>query len=368
MTFFSRPNLDDTQFKQISGSTLTLDGSTVINSVTGLSIVDENSIQVPIIVTGGTNNKVLTYVDGEIVLKSMSGGTGSGVYSGASPTTCTVGGLSASSVIAGCSISSILQSILVPTISPTLTANSNTLTLSPSTTVFEVGCSIAFVANGVYRQGCVSPVYCSGPSVRTGLPSCYCYTDTFGVSCNVSSTSLSNTTTLTSHPITLGSQCVKLIVEYSAGCYPRKSDGTCVCSCCSAGATSAAQVSVTGVLPYFWGSSAVAPIVSCAACAQCLITSGTKCVSSSASDVVVTNYNVTGQYIWLAIPCASTTKTKWQGGNSSSNCGTIAGDLFNAETMSTISSPSSCWSSQCYKFYVSKYGTSINYSMTFKNS
>ena len=38
MTFFSRPNLDDVQFEQLSGTTLTLNGNTIIYSVSGLSL------------------------------------------------------------------------------------------------------------------------------------------------------------------------------------------------------------------------------------------------------------------------------------------------------------------------------------------
>lgn len=116
MSFFSRPNLDNEQFKQLSDNVLTLSGQTRIASVTGLTLTDGSGGYIPIIATGGTNNKVLTYINGEIVLKSISGGTGSGVYSGASPTTCTVGGLCSGSAIAGCSITNILQSILVPAI------------------------------------------------------------------------------------------------------------------------------------------------------------------------------------------------------------------------------------------------------------
>ena len=40
MTFFARPNLDDIQFKQLTGSTLTLSGQTRIIETNGLTLSD----------------------------------------------------------------------------------------------------------------------------------------------------------------------------------------------------------------------------------------------------------------------------------------------------------------------------------------
>lgn len=115
MPFFARPNLSDIQFKQITGSTLTLSGETRISTPSGLTLIGQSGY-VPInLTTGNTNYNVLTYIDGEIILQPASGG-GSGVYTGASPTTCTVGGLCSGTAIIGCSISSILEEILVPPI------------------------------------------------------------------------------------------------------------------------------------------------------------------------------------------------------------------------------------------------------------
>jgi len=117
MPFFARPNLTDEQFKQLNGvdNILTLSGQTRIATTSGLTLTDGAGGYIPIIATGGTNYDVLTYCNGQITLLPQSGG-GSGVYSGASPTTCTVGGLVAGTAIAGCSISTILEEILVPAI------------------------------------------------------------------------------------------------------------------------------------------------------------------------------------------------------------------------------------------------------------
>jgi len=53
-----------------------------------------------------------------VSLPLINGGGGGGDYTGASPTTITVGGLPAGSTIAGLPISDILQSILVPYVAP----------------------------------------------------------------------------------------------------------------------------------------------------------------------------------------------------------------------------------------------------------
>lgn len=364
MPFNSRPNLDDDQFRQISGTTLTLNGEVIIGNKSGLKLTGDSGV-IPIIVTGGTDNYVMTYLSGKIVLAEPTASGGSGNYSYTDLTTCTVGGLQSGSNVYNCSVVDILHTIISPTLSPTLVPNSNTLSIIPTSTIYEVGCQVAFTACGTYNQGSVSPVYCSGPSVRTGLPTRYSYTDIGGGVCNVTTTSLNNCVTLPLRSIVLGNNVVYGNVSYSAGQYPKNSDGSCMVGmCCASGITSPSkQVTVAGVLPYFWGSSATPPTIN-----QALINTSCKCVGYSNSDVLVSNYNVTGKYIWFAIPATSTSKTKWQGSNSPSNCGTIPGDLFSTQTTCTISSPSSCWSSETYKFYVSNYPTSINYGMTFKNS
>lgn len=362
--FYSRPNLSDEEFKQLSGTTLSLNGSLVINNVSGLSLTGDSGV-IPIIVTGETENHVLTYKSGKIVLAESSVSGGSDLYTYNDISTCSVGGLNAGTCLYNTKVIDILQEILVPTLSPTLSPNSSTLSAIPSSTIFEVGCNVAFVVCSTYNQGCVSPVYCGGPSVRTGLPTSYNYIDIGGVLCNIPSTSLNNCTSLSLKTIVNGVNPLISNVTYSAGQYPKKSDGSNVAgSCCPAGITTPSNcINITGIYPYFWGSSSNIPVIN-----QALINAGSKCVASSNSDVLVSNYNVVGKYIWVAIPSTSTSKTKWQGANSPSNCGTIPGDLFAAQVTCSINSPSSCWSAVSYKFYVSNYPTSVNYGMTFKNS
>jgi len=361
MPFFARPNLEDTQFKQLTGSTLTMSGITNFTGVLKSKGIEINA-------TSGitnTNGDVLTLDNGVIKLMPSTSGGSSGIYYGKSPTLCTVGGIPISYTLTGKTISCILQDMLVPIISPALTPNSLSMTLTPTTTLFEVGCSMAFTISMTYNQGSVSPVYCSGTPVRTGAPTCYVFTNIDG---SVPYSGVTSICVMPAASITAGNNTAYGVTKYAAGVAPKKSNGAFMSGVtCPASTISTSKV-VSGIHPYFWGSTVSAPILTSDACAQCLITGGTKCVGVHTGDVLVTNYNVTGQYIWVAIPATSTTKTKWQGGNSPSNCGTIPGDLMASVCTRNIVSPSSCWSTTSYKIYVSNYGTNINYSMTFKNS
>jgi len=365
MTFFARPNLDDIQFKQLTGSTLTLSGTTIINSQSGLTLTGDYG-RIPIVIENETNDDVFTYKNGCIVLAQPTISTVDVVYPYNDKVTCAVGGISLNTCLCDMKVVDILQRILVPVMSPTLTPPSTILNVLPNNPYFEVGTSVAITANTTYNRGCVSPVYCNGPSTRTGLPMCYTYTNINGIQNTKISTLLSDTNTLPSVTIQNGNNSVSVLVCYSAGEYPKKSDGTNVNSCCPNGSCGA-SVNLCGLYPYYWGSSINAPSAS-----QSLINNANSlnnvCVAPSNNNVVVNNYNISGEYIWLAIPKSSTTKTKWQGSNSPTNCGTIPGDLFLNEQIVSINSPNGYWSNIEYKFYISRYATSINYQMTFKNS
>lgn len=136
MTFFSRPNLDNIQFRQDSGSTLDLSGLTRITNVSGLTLSDGDGGNILITASGASSSTVghvLGY-DGNVIKLMPSSASGDTVYYCTSPTTTTVGGLSAGSNIYGCSLSSILETILVPSVKPTAS-----ISLTPSTSSRQFG-------------------------------------------------------------------------------------------------------------------------------------------------------------------------------------------------------------------------------------
>lgn len=120
MTFFSRPDLDDIQFKQTPDSKLSLSGQTRVKSWSGLTLSDGAGGDVIITTSGAssgtTQGYVLTYLDGLISLQpsSASGGTfqfdthretsRSGI-----PTVC-VGG--------DCTVNNFLEGYFFPAIAP----------------------------------------------------------------------------------------------------------------------------------------------------------------------------------------------------------------------------------------------------------
>ena len=369
MTFFSRPILEDLQFRQLSGSTLTLNGQTQIATISGLTLTDGNPVPTNVLLTASgasptTDGYVLTYRNNVISLEKSSASGGSTIYHGASPTTCAVGGLPAGCSIYNMCLADIIQDMVAPVLNPTLTPPSSSLSLSPITTIFEVGCSIGFTGTINFDRGCVSPVYCGGTPYRTGVADCYVFTDMGGNQYS----GVTNSCTMSSIIITSGNNTAYGVVDYTAGIAPTKSDGNLMTGCtCSAACISSCAV-VCGIYPYFYGNSVSVPTAG-----STLLTTGTKCVTNSSNNVIV-NYNVTSKYIWLATPAISITKTKWEGSNApTTNTESIPGGLFNAPTTVLVNSPSSCWSGINYKFYISNYPTSTiaggtPYNITFKNS
>jgi len=343
MAFFARPNLENITFKQLTDSVLTLSGQTQIASVTGLTLTDGVGSFVPIIATGGTNYDVLTYINGKITLEPVSGG-GSGVYSGASPTTCTVGGLASGTAIAGNSITAILESILVPTLSPTLTPNSLSMTLSPTTTIFEIGCSIGFTASMSYNRGSVSPVYCGGTSVRTGVATCYSFTNISGLQYS----GVTSVCSLPAAPITLGNKTVYGVTSFAAGLAPTKSNGTLMTGVTCGIGTISTSSSVVGVLPYFWGKSISTPIT------NTCVANGTKVIACANGTLPIIFNSSASDYLWLAVPNGTPAKTCWyvNGTNNGAISGVAGQTWAQSCAVSGVTSISGCWSNCTYSVYV----------------
>ena len=387
MTFFARPNLDDVQFKQLSGSTLTLSGETKIAEPKGLKLTDGSGGFVPLIATGGTEFDVFTYRSGCMVLQPMSGGTGSGVYSGASPTTCSVGGLSAGTSIYGCSISKILEEILVPTVYPTIVnPYLQSMSISPSSTLYEVGCNVTVSVCDTFNAGCIDPLYDSGGTCHGCVSrSCgamyYEYHKNGSVDgCNISSLP-SDSYSISFSPITQGNNTVSSCVYYSGGTQPYDSGGNCYCTPLSSGHTNVCNITISGIYPWYWGVEASSGASAGAnrpssSCIVSVITGGTsgchKCVGCANSTLYVNFNSTSDDYIWFAVPAACATKTCWY--IDALNKGTIggsvspAGNLFpDPVTESSVCSYEGCWSGQSYKIYISNYQTAVSSTMELRN-
>lgn len=402
MTFFARPDLSDVQFKQLSGSTLTLTGTTQIVSVSGLSLSNGSGGFIPVAAdsdTPITNGMSLAYdsVAGRIRLMNISGGTGISQYLGASPTTCTVGGLTSNTDIYGTGFTCILEMMLVPTVDPTLISPSQSFSISPPTSIYEVGTGVTINSTTTFNRGTISPNYdntgtCLGSSKpRAGLPYEYVYSGTLeGTPFCVSNTSLSNSRPVTAI-INAGNNSWSSCVRYSSGETAYDSTGGVFVSGLSSGFTLTNR-NFAGIFPYFWGRWATTTSTPSGAdrpskgdIENCIIalnaTSGTsyngdtfKVVAGSSSTITIPYNSNPEDYLWFAIPNASTSKTCWY--VTALNNGAIGGavspggNLFPNEDLIEPSSPVwDNWSPglQTYKLYLSNYQSKFESPVEIRN-
>lgn len=115
MPFFTRPDLSDIQFKQMSGSTLTMSGTTDF-----IGILKSKGVEIDATLTGATSattGHVLTYLDGKIRLAPAGSGSGNNVFN--SVRTTTRSGIPAVNV-GGTTIQQFLEGYFFPSVPPTL--------------------------------------------------------------------------------------------------------------------------------------------------------------------------------------------------------------------------------------------------------
>jgi len=374
MPFFARPDLSNEQFKQLSGSTLTLSGQTQIINPSGLTISDGSGSTIVINAKGASIGNVLTFDGTEISLQLPSSGASTGIYTNASPTTCTVGGLSANTQITGCTIGKILEMILVPTINPSIIAPFNSLSISPSTTLYEVGASISITGTSLFNRGCITPQYCGTCCYRSGLPTAHVFSP-FGLTEVTAYTASISTGVTFVQTIGLGGNVLSARVAYSSGeTAALNSSGSTYLPALTAGTTGYVPINITGIYPYFYGtfaSSGASAGGNRPAATAALITGGTKVVAQSVNTICINFGSTSDDYIWFATPTGSTSKTKWfVDALNNGNIGgavTPGGNLFPALNIVT-GVTTTCWSGQAYKLYISNYQTAATSIMELRNT
>jgi len=359
MPFFARPDLSNEQFKQLSGSTLTLSGSTQISSIGSLEFQDKSTCcYIPVVICNACEQDVLKYVSGCLVLGTVStGGTSTGIYDGLSPSSVCVGGMPAGTYLTGRTITSILQEILVPTLPPVVTAQYyQSMSISPSTALYEIGNVITGITiNSVFNLGSIVPYYGNNPPTtclpsvpRSGPATAYNYVIK-GLACP---STISNPYSLSPFLITDGNNTISGTVSYSAGSYSvYNSAGVQISAATTAGTTASKSISIQGIYPYYYGKllSGSRPPVT-----NSLVTGGTKVVGSSISTVTV-SFNSVGEYTWIAIPATSPSRVCWYVNALNSGCiNCCCSDKYPDECIISISSGQNCWSSINYKVYMSK--------------
>ncbi|MFA5207157.1 MAG: hypothetical protein WC428_00505 [Candidatus Paceibacterota bacterium] len=324
-----------------------LSGATVkgINIGTGVGIysgVTNNTLQFKSICGGG--DTVVSQVGNNIVISS-TGGTGGGTYDLSSPSVCPVGGICAGTILTGKTAFQLFEEILVPEIFGTLTApigSISTTAVSP----YEIGCSASFNVIGAFNRGCINPQGCSTSDKRVGLPSCYIYTGA-QIGAAYASSALTDTRSIAGYTVIGGSQTWSVQTCYGAGVQPISTKGTVFNSACPAGMTPSASVSITGILPWYWGKSA-SGIVN-GAC----VAAGTKIVASASGTLPITYNSASTDYLWFAVPAGTPVKTCWYVNGTNNGCIGGVGNLFAASCSVTVTSGSGCWIGCNFMVYVS---------------
>jgi hypothetical protein len=328
-------------------------GDVVIRAGLGVNAGANGSVRICQLPTKSTESNVLYYntSTGKLAYGQV---TGTSTYNGASPTTCKAGGVDPNTVISGKTYTELFEMILVPALNPALNPPFNTFSSSPASgSVCEVGQILSplnFTAT--FNQGSIVPQYPpTGSPYRSGPLTTFNYTGAGLPPSGGGSQSIPNYTVQAGTVLNTWSSTA----SYLSGVTVYNSKGQFYAAGLGAGTTGSQSVSITGIFPYFWGSSPTsAPVAG-----QLLINSGNKVVANSNGYIDV-NFNVSDDYIWLAIPSANTQKTKWEGSNApTTNTETIPGGLFNAPSSVSVNSPvGSYWSSIPYSFYISNYKTS----------
>ena len=198
-------------------------------------------------VTGGLNlgsgegQVFINVTGGEMLFRTLKAGTNidishdgnnivfdvpsvTDLYDLSSPSTVTVGGLDAGSVLTGKTANQILQDILVPTLYPTCVAPNNTFVKSsPAGTLFEIGftTNINFTSTHIRGQILLDGSF---QNTRSGAPISHDYTGV-GLPGIVYTNNDVNSQTSSNYLILIGNQSWTARVNYSAGPQPLDSNG-----------------------------------------------------------------------------------------------------------------------------------------------
>ena len=259
--------------------------------------------------------------------------------------TVTVGAINAGDVVpAGTDIQELADLLLNKTFYPTFVNPS--FGLSNNAGLREVGTTFTVTISFSFNRGQISGANSSGiwnPSLfqnfRAGAATSY----TLNGNTSISSSASFSTTTI------LGSNAFYGTVTYIIGPQPLDSKNNNYSSPYPAGTSPVQGTSFDGIYPYFYykSSSPITPSIM-----QSAIASGaaTKVLNYSTGTISIP-FAAAGEYLAVAYPASSTTKTIWY--VTALSNGSIPGGVFGAATVLPCNSPTSLWSGVSYKIHVS---------------
>lgn len=122
MTFYSRPDLSDLQFKQEKDSELHLSGTTHISTITGFTLNDGSAGGQVLVTASGaslaTNGFVLTYDNSQGVIKLSPSSASGGTTCFDTDRTTTRSGIPAVCVGGACTLNNFLEGYFFPAVGP----------------------------------------------------------------------------------------------------------------------------------------------------------------------------------------------------------------------------------------------------------
>ena len=243
-----------------------------------------------------------------------------------------------------------LDTILFPTILASIqTAKSVALTVTGASGLQEIGQTISRTLTATFNRGLIrNGDNTTGPAL-VGAASEYTFTGT-----DISSTAQVGNTLAVSNTIVSGSNNWAVTVAHDAGTgdyFDNKGNvGTNLdASRVSGTATdSASAPTITGIYPYFYLKSA-SPISAADMASAIAGGTATKVVGSSTGTLAIP-YNMSAQYLAVAYPASSTTKTVYYVTALDNGAITV---VFNAVETQNVNSPDAYWSGVSFKVHTS---------------
>jgi hypothetical protein len=267
-------------------------------------------------------------------------------------TSIAVGGApaQAASIWKGLTLVQALDTILFPTILASIqTAKSVALTVTGASGLQEIGQTISRTLTATFNRGLITNGdNTTGPDL-VGAASEYTFTGT-----GISSTAQAGNTLAVSNTIIDGLNNWAVTVAHDAGTgdyFDNKGnvgtnlDGSRV----SGTATdSASAPTITGIYPYFYLKSN-SPISAADMASAIAGGTATKVVGSSTGTLSIP-YNMSAQYLAVAYPASSTTKTVYYVTALDNGAITV---VFNAVETQSVNSPDAYWSGVSFKVHTS---------------
>lgn len=291
----------------------------------------------------GSGGTTVQKVGDDIIITSTSIGGGQ-LYSGETPSAVNLCGIYIGYELTGKTVSCIIQDLLVPNLTGTITEPSIGIGLTYSG-IQEIGLVISQEVTGTYNQGCIDPQYQSISDKRNPVVNAYSYTGA-GMPASFQSCGVSPASeTAVGYVVSGGSQSWGVCACYDSGTTALSSKGFPYGAVPVSDCTNAPSGSVTGILPWYYGTNPTCSIT------NSIITGGTKVVENVIQSTPII-FNADTEYMWFAAPACATEKTKWW--VTSSNCSFIGGvgNAWASSCSVVVSSGQACWAGCSYDVYV----------------